>query len=239
MTRSIQHHWNTGVQCRHVAAALVAGIALFCSPSYADVVTHAVDGATRIHFKLPGELAVRPGAQEKLTVEAPANVISKLDIAVKGGTLVLGSKGSFKSDKPIKLTLTLKSFRSLKSEGSGNVEVGGFSGNDFDVEGAGSGNIALKDIRPVRLVLRVLGSNELAVSGSGNVLVARIDGSGTIDAVNFRAKVVDAGIAGSGDIRVHAEQSLKAEISGAGNIAYQGKAKVTQSVTGAGSVDRL
>lgn len=239
MTSSIQQQWNMANRFRQAAAVFVAGLALVGSPSYADVVTHAVDGVTRIQFKLPGDLQVRQGSQEKLTVDAPANVISKLDIAVKGDTLVLSSKGSFKSDKPLKFTMTLKSFRSLKSEGSGNAEISGFSGSDIDVEGAGSGNIALKDIRPGRLVIRVAGSNDLTVSGSGNAVVARIDGSGTIDAVNFRAKAVDAGIAGSGDIRVHADQSLKADISGAGNIAYQGKAKVTQSVTGAGSVDRL
>jgi hypothetical protein len=218
---------------------MALGIACGLRPALADVVMQPAKGVTRIHFKLPGELDVRYGTEEKLTIDAPANVIPKLDITVKGDTLLLGSKGSFKADKELKFKLTIKSLRSLKSDGSGKVEIANFSGSDIDVEAAGSGGMTLKDVKPGRLAVVIKGAGDVSVSGSGKSLLARIDGTGSIEAANFRVQQADASINGSGDIQVYADETLKAVINGAGNIGYKGKAKVTQSINGAGSIDRI
>ena len=101
--------------------------------------------------------------------------------------------------------MTLKSFRGLKSEGSGTVVIENFSGSGIDIDAAGSGDMALKGVRPERLAIVIKGSGNIDASGSGKALVAHINGTGTIDAANFRAQSVDANISGSGDIRVHAD----------------------------------
>lgn len=223
--------------------SVVTGIALALAgavfSAHAATSSYDVAGVSKVRFRLPGELTVRLGSQEKLVAEAESQVLQKLDIAVRGDQLVIASKGSFKTDKPLRFTLTLKSLSSLKNEGSGNVAIDGFGGNGIEADAAGSGNIRLANMKPARLHLRISGSGNVEAAGSGNALVARVDGSGTIAAADYRAQSVQASISGSGDIRVHAEQELDAAISGAGNIEYRGKAKVTQSITGAGSVDRL
>jgi hypothetical protein len=221
------------------AGILALGLALANSAAIAEVMTRPAEGVTRVVFSTPGDLSIRVGAQEKLTVDAEPKVLAKLDISVKGDTLTLSSKGSFKTDKSLKYTLTIKSFRKLRSDASGNSTIEGFGGNDIDVESAGSGDISLKNVTPGRLQIAIPGSGNVDASGSGKSLVARIDGAGNIDTVKFLAQVAEAHIDGSGNIRVYADESLKAAISGAGNIEYKGKAKVTQSITGAGSVDRL
>ncbi|KIF82490.1 head GIN domain-containing protein [Noviherbaspirillum autotrophicum] len=218
---------------------LAAGLALMSLSACADVVTQPAAGVTRVQFKLPGELQIRYGTQEKLTIDADAKVIPMLDIAVKGDSLVLASKRGFRTDKDLKFTLTIRSLQSVKSEGSGNVVIENFAGGNIEVDAAGSGNMRLKDIKPGRLAILIEGSGAVDAFGSGETVIARITGSGNIDTTNFRARTVEADISGSGDIKVHADDKLKADISGAGNIEYRGKAKVTQSVSGAGSVDRL
>lgn len=221
------------------AMLLAAGFTLMSSPAFADVVTQPAAGVSRVQFKLPGELQIRYGTQEQLTIDAEAKVIPQLDVTVKGDTLVLTSKRGFKTDKDLKFTLTIRSLRSVKSEGSGNVLVENFAGGSIDVDAAGSGNMRLNGIKPDRLAILIDGSGDVDASGSGGSVIARIKGSGSIDTTNFRAKTVEANISGSGDIKVHADEKLNAVIDGAGNIEYSGKARVTQSVTGAGSVDRL
>lgn len=215
---------------------LALGVSL---TAHAETMTKAVDGVTRIVFKTTGDLQVRVGAEEKLTIEAEPKVLAQMDIGVKGGTLTLASKGSFKTDKGLKFTLTLKSLRGLKSDGSGNASIEGFSGSDIDIEAAGSGDIKLKNIKPGKLSIMLPGSGNIEAAGSGKSVVARIDGSGDIDTQKFSAQAVEARIDGSGNIKVHADETLNAVIGGAGNIEYKGKAKVTQSITGAGSVERL
>lgn len=221
------------------AGFLALGLVLANSSAVAEVTTRPADGVTRVVFKTPGDLSIRVGAQEKLTVEAEPKVLAQLDISIKGDTLTLSSKGSFKTEKALKYTLTIKAFRKLKTEGSGSSVIEGFAGNDIDVEAAGSGDIALKNVKPGKLSISIPGSGNVEAVGSGKSLLARIDGAGDINAAKFQAQVVEARLDGSGNIRVHADESLKAVISGAGNIEYKGKAKVTQSVTGAGSVERL
>lgn len=215
------------------------GLALMAQSALADVMTKPADGVTRVVFKTSGELSVKVGSEEKLTVEAEPKVLAQLDIGVKGGTMTLASKGSFKTDKGLKFTLTIKSLRALKSDGSGEIRIDGFGGNDLEVEAGGSSNIVVKNVKPGKLSLLIPGSGNIDAAGSGKALLARIGGSGNIDAGKFRAQTVEARIDGSGNIKVHADDTLKADISGAGNIEFTGKAKVTESITGAGSVDRL
>jgi Putative auto-transporter adhesin, head GIN domain len=215
------------------------GLALTAATALADQMTRPANGVTRIVFNTPGELVVRAGAEEKLLVEAEAKVLAQLDINAQGDTLTLASKGSFKTDKGLKYTLTIKSFRGLKTGASGNSSIEGFSGSDVDIELGGSGNVGLKNMKAGRLGIMIKSSGNVEAAGSGKTVVARIDGSGNIDTTNFQAQVVEARIDGSGTIRVHADESLNAAIGGAGNIEYKGKAKVTQSITGAGNVGRI
>ena len=200
--------------------------------------TRPAAGVTRIVVNTPGDLIVKSGTDEKLLVEAEPKVLAALDISVKGDTLVLSSKG-FQTDKGLKYTLVIKSFRGLKTESSGHSTVAGFEGTQADVELGGSGDIVLKNMKYDRLGIVIKDAGNVDVSGSGKTLIARIDGSGTIEATKYSAQAVEATLEGSGSIRVFADQTLKAAIGGAGNIEYKGKAKVTQTITGAGSVDRI
>ena len=222
--------WMTGI-----------GMALVALGANAEQMTKPAAGVTRVVFNSVGELVVKPGTEEKVVVEAEQKVLDKLDIAVKGDTLVLSTKGSFRTDKGIKYTVTIKSFRGLKADAnsSGNSAVEGFSGADADVELGGSGDIALRNIKFGKLGIVIKSSGNVEASGSGKTVTARIDGSGNIDASNYSAQVVDAKVDGAGNIKVHADESLKAAIGGAGSIGYKGKAKVTQTITGAGSVERI
>ena len=219
----------------------MAAIALFLvsAAASAEQMTRPAAGVTRIVFNSVGELTVKPGTDEKVVVEAEPKVLALLDISVKGDTLVLSTKGSFKTDKGIKYTVSIKSFRGLKTEASGNSTIEGFAGSDADVELGGSGDVGLKNLKFGRLGIVIKSSGNVEASGSGKALTARIDGSGNIDTTNYTAQVVEAKLDGSGNIRVHADETLKAAIGGAGNIEYKGKAKVNQSITGAGNVGRV
>lgn len=219
------------------AVALGVCSALSCGLAFADTITRPMNGVTRVVLKTPGELSVRYGVRESLVVEAEPKVLSALDIGIHGDTLTLDSE-PFKTDQELKYTLTLRSFRSVLSQGSGNVAIENFAGGDIDVEAAGSGNMTLRNVNPVRLGMTIKGSGNIDASGSGNSVSARIEGSGRVDARDFRARSVVARIDGSGLINVHADETLKATVAGAGRIGYRGNAKVTESMTGDGRIER-
>lgn len=229
----MNHLMRIGTCCLVLTAFAAA------APAAADTKVYPADGVRRVVFTLPGELVIKPGAEEKLIVEAEPKVLAKIDVATRGDTLTLRSKGSFKTDRTLRYTLTIKRFRSLQSSGSGSSVVEGFSGGDMEIEAGGSGNVELRNLSPERMELSISGSSDIAASGSARMLVADIEGSGNIDAESFPAKNVEARLEGSGSIRVHAQETLKAVLNGAGDIEYKGKAKVSKTINGAGSIEPM
>ena len=221
------------------AASLTLMGALTTSAALAEQTTKSVSGASRVIFNAPGELKIRAGTDEKIVIEAEPKVLALIDATTRGDTLTISTKGSFKTDKGIRYAVTIKTFRSLQTLASGTSDIDGFSGNDVDIDLSGSGDISLKNIKATKLAIDVKNAGSVTASGSGKTVVARIDGTGNIDTTSYPAQAVEAKIAGSGTIRVNADETLNATIGGAGTIEYKGKAKVTQSVTGAGTIGRM
>ena len=221
------------------AVAAVSASALVIAAAHAEQMTLPATGATQVSISTVGDLVIRPGTDEKVIVEAEPKVLAKLDVSTKGDTLTITTKGDFSTQKPVKFTVTLRALRRLTTSGSGSSLVEGFSGPNFDVDVNGSGDVSLKNIKSTKLNVRLQASGNVDVTGSGTTVIARVDGSGNIDARKYRARVVEATIDGAGNIYVHADESLKASIGGAGSIEYKGKPKVSQNVTGAGTVGPL
>ena len=201
--------------------------------------TKSVAGAAKVVLESPGDLTISPGSEDKLVIEAEPKVLARLEAVVRGDTLTIRAKESIRTDKGIYYTLSLRSFKGVEVTGSGNVEVGRFSGTEMAATVTGSGNIELNGIKPTKLSLKIPGSGNIEVSGEGPVVDIRINGSGNIDAAKFVARKAEARIDGSGGIRVRAEETLKASIDGAGNIEYAGRAKVSKSIGGAGNIDPM
>lgn len=228
---------------KHLVQITMCSLALTAlaaaAPVVADTKVYPADGVRRVVFTLPGELVIKPGPEEKLIVQAEPKVLAKIDVATQGDTLTLRSKGSFKTDQVLRFTLTIKRFRSLRATGSGSSEVEGFSGGDMEIEAGGSGDIDLRNLRPERIDLSISGSSDIAATGSARTLVARIEGSGNIEAESLPARTVKARLEGSGTIRVHAQETLEAVLNGAGDIEYKGKARVSKTINGAGSIEPM
>jgi hypothetical protein len=68
-------------------------------------------------------------------------------------------------------------------------------------------------------------------------LSIEVEGSGEVDAGALVAQRAAVSVSGSGDVVVHATESLDASIQGSGDIAYRGNpATVTRDVAGSGDV---
>ena len=63
-----------------------------------------------------------------------------------------------------------------------------------------------------------------------------IAGSGDVNAANLVGQTVKVRIAGSGDVRVHAEQLLDVSIAGSGDVIYRGTPVLRKSIAGSGEV---
>lgn len=164
-------------------------------------------------------VTVHVGAKQAVVVGADDNLIDLVTTDVQRGTLVLGTKGSFSTERPMTVDVTVPTLETVVLSGSGVVIVEGLSAERF--------------------VVSVPGNGLLTISGTAERLDASLAGSGDVQLQNLVARDVTATLSGSGRLLVHATGSLDASVPGTGVILYGGDPdNVTQNVTGTGAITR-
>lgn len=147
---------------------------------------------------------------------------------------------------------------SLSNNGSGKILLEGLNYENIDISLSGSGLIILKDLDAKMMYTRVNGSGQLNIQGSvstksdlrlsgsgkvmfvGNVPVLNcvVNGSGDLDALNYKTNSAVINISGSGDVRINTEK-IKAKINGSGNVYYIGSPSQELTKSGKGSLVKL
>ena len=166
-------------------------------------------GANNVHVSVGGKQAV--------VVHADDNLLDHVVTDVHDGVLVITNRGSVKTATPMRVDVTVPALDTVNLSGTGSVNVDG--------------------VRADELTIRVPGSGTLTANGSVERLDAGLDGAADVELGDLVARHVAATLGGTGELRVHATDSLDATVSGAGAIFYAGHPRnVTQSVTGTGTI---
>ena len=177
-------------------------------PSF-GAIDHTGSSSVRVHV----------GARQTVVVSADDNLIDRVTTDVRDGVLVVSERGSFSTNVPMTVDVTVPALTAVGLVGSGTINVVGVTAQTFTAELPGSGL--------------------LTVSGTTRHLDARLAGSGNMHLGNLSARSVTATVPGSGRLDVNATQRLDASIPGHGQIVYSGDPKtVNQSVTGSGLILR-
>jgi hypothetical protein len=162
-------------------------------------------------------VAVRVGDPRSVVVRGDDNLLALVTTEVRDGVLVLGTSGSFSTEQPMSVEVSVPSLDAVALSGSGVVTVEGVAAEE--------------------LVARLPGSGVLTVRGTAQRLDAAHAGSGRLLLGELVAQDAKALVSGSGELEVHATRVLDATVSGSGTIAYRGDpATVTQQVTGSGAI---
>jgi Putative auto-transporter adhesin, head GIN domain len=182
--------------------------------------TQARDVAPFEAVELSGSnnVAIRVGGEQSVVVRADDNLIDRVTTEVDEGTLVIGNTpGSFSTESPMSVDVTVPSLSALKLSGSGNIVVDGVDAKSLAVDLPGSGT--------------------LTGSGTATQLEVSVGGSGVVRLTDLVATHARAAVGGSGSIFLVATDSLDASVSGSGAIVYLGSpTTVTKNVTGSGAI---
>jgi Putative auto-transporter adhesin, head GIN domain len=164
-------------------------------------------------------ITVHVGSRQTVIVHADDNLINRVTTDVRDGVLVVSERGSFSSNLPMSVDVTVPTLAAARLTGSGTIAAEGVTGRTFTAE--------------------VPGSGLLTVSGTVARLNAILAGSGNMQLGGLTARSVTATVPGSGHIDVHATYTLDASILGNGQIVYSGHPKtVNQIVNGSGAILR-
>jgi predicted membrane protein len=129
---------------------------------------------------------------------------------------VIADHGTFDTEAPMAVTVSVPSLDHVTLSGMGTVTVEGVSGTDFTASLSGTGT--------------------LVASGRVDHTGAVLSGLGTVELQGLAAQDVMARLDGTGDVAVHATSTLDATLTGTGSIVYSGSPSVTQTNTGTGSI---
>jgi hypothetical protein len=174
---------------------------------------HAVD------FAGSNMVTVRLGSKQTVTVRADDNLIDRVTTRVVAGTLVIANRGSFTTESPMSVAVTVPSLKASTLSGSGIVN--------------------LENVKASQLTVSLSGSGVIRASGTANRLDVRLGGSGDAQLGGLVARDAQATVNGSGRIVVNATNRLHAAVAGNGAIVYTGSPTlVTTDVTGSGAVVR-
>ena len=228
-----------------------------------NIITQTIDvsGFDRVVLAGFGDVYVEPGQTEGLSVQTDDNLISLLDIKVRGRELTLGIKPGFdlSPSQSITYNLAVKDLNGVtlagsgnfyvepvKSNdlavsilGSGNIDIKSINANTLSLDLNGSGNITLKDINAQNVDTSLRGSGDLKLEGKARAQSIAISGSGNYLAGNLQTNTTEISIPGSGDVTVWVNDELKVRVSGSGDIQYYGKPTNDQSVSGSGNITSL
>ncbi|NNE02332.1 MAG: DUF2807 domain-containing protein [Eudoraea sp.] len=191
------------------------------------------------------DVALVDGREGDITLEGEENLLEYIVTEVKNGKLsVKVKKGYYLKpsswDKGnINVTIPFESINAVTMSGSGDI-VGKktIKAVDFNASMSGSGDMELT-IEATNTSVSVSGSGDMELEGASENLEIQISGSGDIKAYGLSADNVTATVSGSADIKVTANEMLKARVSGSGDIYYKGNPKKVDSKTsGSGDISR-
>lgn len=181
------------------------------------------------------------GTEGKIKLEGESNLLEHIVTEIKGGNLIVkvekGVNLSPSWNKTIKITIPFKDINNVSLAGSGDLwNEDKISASNLDVSLAGSGDVIL-NVDASSVEGSLAGSGDITLKGNTESLSVKLSGSGDIHGFGLQSNHTVASIAGSGDIEVVSNKSLKARVSGSGDIEYKGNPdKEDTKVSGSGSI---
>jgi hypothetical protein len=171
-----------------------------------------------VENNISANLDITVGQPTSVIVEGDDNVLPFIKTEVRDGRLVISSNASIQTQSALKVTITTPQLSRLAINGSGDANIRGLSGGEFDGSINGSGNIN--------------------AAGTVDRLTGRINGSGGLQFKDLAAQSANIAITGSGSAHVDAATSLSASITGSGDISYKPNSAMNlqTQVVGSGSV---
>jgi hypothetical protein len=188
-----------------------------------------------------GQLVITQGDQASLAIEAPQDMLGRIETKVEDGKLTIGFKRSWMdwiddvltaglSGKPVRYNLTVKRLSDLLIMGAARVQVTGLKTEQLIVDLRGTGEIRIASLDAERLDVHLPGAGAVRATGRATEQTITINGAATYDAGELKSQRVKATLHGLGSATVWAVEELDATIRGVGEVSYYGSPTVRQLV---------
>jgi hypothetical protein len=223
--------------CGHAGTSTAEGSAI-SSRSF------ALSDFDQVALRGSDDVSVIVGKDFSVSATGPQSSLDQLEVIVEDGALKIGRKSgsswhigwSRKSDKSVKVTVTMPVIRGAKLSGSGDMTVDRAAADAFLASLAGSGNLNIGNVQAKTVNLRLAGSGDLMIGGRTKQVDISSAGSGDITAKALEADIANISLAGSGNASVRATGNASVSLMGSGDVQITGTSQCKTSKLGSGSV---
>lgn len=199
-----------------------------------------LDNFTGFEMAISGNIYIKQGNTQSVTIEAQQNIIDNIVTTVSDKNWKIKFDQNVRNHDGIKIWITIPTLTKAYVSGSGDI-VGEtkFTGLGNLTTGiSGSGNVRL-EVEAKDIDGKISGSGNVKLSGSANALNIGISGSGDFYADALKTQNGTIKVSGSGNCTVDASESLNVQVSGSGDVKYKGRPKVSAKVSGSGDVEGM
>jgi len=229
--------FSTGI----IAFSLFFTSCIDCMEGNGKISTRTVklSDVTGINLSISADILLVADSGESLIIEGESNLIQEIQLDQRGNMLKISSEPCLSTNKPITITIPVKTISELQINGSGSIRSGSkFIASDLELYINGSGDIDLA-VDASDVVSKVNGSGNIILKGGAQKHRIQVNGSGDVKAENFATGFVNIIINGSGNCKVMATTGLNVKIRGSGSVYYSGTPDISTDVKGSGSLQKL
>ena len=191
-----------------LAIALSAGTVWADDDNHGNYVTQSVDNIgyfENIISNAPFDIEFTQRDEQKVSIYGDPAQIANVNITLMGKSLIVGCKEN-SNVSHVKVIVTAPDLLCAIAGASGDIEVKYLDNLNFTATVSGSGDIEL--------------------TGSCDKAEYNVNGSGDIDAEEFRVEYLDATVNGSGSIDCRCTETLNANVVGSGEIEIHGPTRM-------------
>lgn len=198
----------------------------------------ALAGFDRVIVHGVVDVAIAQGAREQVIVTAEPRFLANVVTRVEQRTLIIETTGNIRTDKPLRVDLTLRELQHLEADGSADIKVDKLRAAALNIDLSGNADFKAPKLALDSLKLRLAGSANAELGGSTGSQLVQIKGS-----ADYRGQALDSASArvaasGSANATVKVRETLDAELSGSADLTYYGNPKVRKSVSDSASLER-
>jgi hypothetical protein len=199
---------------------------------------------SRVALDGPGNVEVRQGTRESVTIKADDNLLPLIETTLEGSgpdaTLHVRIRRnvSMRTRPHVDVVVEMVRVDAIALGGIGDIVAKGIKTGKLNVVLGGIGHIDLGSLDTDDLTLVLGGAGSIKADGRAASVKLAIAGSGNCETSGLASNDMNITIAGSGDAHVRAEKSLHVTIAGSGNVVYRGNATPTTTLLGSGTVKK-
>ena len=203
--------------------------------------TFDVAGVDRLSLEGFGQLTIRQGDEESLTVTTDDNIMEYVGVEVRRDTLVLDLSDeshnyNFRPTNGIRFELVLVDLSRVDLTGAWNVEADSLDLDSLRFDLTGAGQVELDNLVADELEINQTGAGSVIASGTVKGQDITMSGAGSYFGADLESETAIVSITGVGTVTVWATEVLDVSITSVGNVIYYGTPRVISEVSGLGKL---